>query len=84
MAKSSAQRQAAFRQSAISGNRSRLNTYINGEARAALTAISKRYAVTQAELIEKLLIAEKNRLVADMNDSQLAEFFGTLRSNGQG
>ena len=78
MTKSSAERQAAFRQSAISGNRFRLNTYINGEARAALVALSRRYAVTQAELIEKLLIAEKNRLVGSMDDSQLAEFFGDV------
>lgn len=78
MAKTSAERQAAFRQSAISGNRFRLNTYINAESRGALTALSKRYAVTQAELIERLLIAEKDRVVAKMDDAQLAEFFGDV------
>lgn len=78
MAKSSAERQAAFRQNTTTANRFRLNTYLNGEARAALTALSKRYAVTQAELIETLLISEKNRLVSSMNDSQLAEFFGDV------
>ena len=78
MAKTPAERQAAFRQSAINGNRFRLNTYINAESRAALAALSKRYAVTQAELIERLLIAEKDRVVAKMDDSQLAEFFGDV------
>ena len=78
MAKTSAERQAAFRQSATTSNRFRLNTYLSGEARAALTALSKRYAVTQAELIERLLIAEKDRLVAGMDESQLAEFFGDV------
>lgn len=78
MAKSSAERQAAFRQSAVTGNRFRLNTYLNGEARAALIALSNRYAVTQAELIERLLVAEKDRVLSGMDDSQLAEFFGDV------
>jgi hypothetical protein len=78
MAKSSAERQAAFRQNTTTANRFRLNSYISSESRAALTALSKRYAVTQAELIEKLLIAEKDRLVSGMDDSQLAEFFGDV------
>ncbi len=78
MAKTASERQAAFRQSAITGNRFRLNTYLSGEARAALTALSNRYCVTQSELIERLLVAEKDRLISGMDDSQLAEFFGDV------
>ena len=61
MAKSNAERQAAYRKNANQRNEYRLNTFITGEAKAAMEAIARHYAVTQVEILERLLLAEKDR-----------------------
>ena len=78
MAKSPAQRQAAFRQSAAQQGRFRLNVLINSEARAAIAALCRRDCVTMAVMIERLLVAAKNEAVADMDDDELAAFYGDV------
>ena len=52
MAKSNAERQAAYRKNANQRNEYRLNTFITGEAKAAMEAIARHYAVTQVEILE--------------------------------
>jgi putative heme iron utilization protein len=85
MAKSNAERQAAYRKNANQRNEYRLNTFITGEAKAAMEAIARHYAVTQVEILERLLLAEKDRIVAGIyaeypeeaaQDREIARFFG--------
>ena len=49
--------------------------YINGEARAALTALARHRGCSQREVIESLIVAEKNALVSAMDIDDLARFY---------
>jgi hypothetical protein len=71
MAKTNAERQAKYRarrpQAGNNGNgERRLNLWVSTEAALALNRLAKRYRVTKRELIERLVIDEDNRLLADM------------------
>jgi hypothetical protein len=91
MAKTAAQRQAAYRArrphsgSDDNGQR-RLNAWIDTRAFLALARVARRYAVTKQELIERLIIAEDERILAglDSDSVQWQEYFdgSLLRSNG--
>ena len=87
MAKSNAERQAAYRKNANQRNEYRLNTFITGEAKAAMEAIARHYAVTQVEILERLLLAEKDRIVAGIyaeypeDAARLAELAPLLNNN---
>ena len=78
MAKTSAERQAAYRRRAAQQGRFRLNVLINGEAKAALGALCRRDCVTMELMIERLLITAKNEAVAGMDDDELAAFYGSV------
>ncbi len=81
MAKTASERQAAYR---AKPDQYRLSLYINGEARAALTALARHRGCSQREVIESLIVAEKNALVSAMDIDDLARFRGStnrLRSN---
>ena len=78
MAKTSAERQAEYRRRAAQQGRFRLNVLISGEARAALAALCRRDCVTLEVMIERLAIAAKNEAVADMDDDELAAFYGDV------
>ncbi|WP_236720999.1 hypothetical protein [Paraburkholderia phytofirmans] len=90
MAKTAAQRQAAYRarrpHAGNDGNGERcLNVWIDTRASLALARLARRYAVTQRALIERLVIAEDERTLAEIEpDSvQWHAYFAvtSLRSN---
>jgi Mg/Co/Ni transporter MgtE len=72
MAKTASERQAAYR---AKPDQYRLSLYINGEARAALTALARHRGCSQREVIESLIVAEKNALVSAMDIDDLARFY---------
>jgi hypothetical protein len=92
MAKTAAQRQAEYRArrphsgSDDNGQR-RLNAWIDTRAFLALARVARRYAVTKQELIDKLIIAEEERVLAgiDCDSAQWQEYFDSplLRSNDE-
>jgi hypothetical protein len=71
MAKTAAQRQAAYRarrpHAGNDGNGERcLNVWIDTRASLAIARLARRYAVTQRALIERLVIAEDERIHAQI------------------
>ena len=72
MAKTASERQAAYR---ARPDQYRLSLYINGEARAALTALSRNRGCPLREVIESLIVAEKNAVVSAMDIDDLARFY---------
>ncbi len=72
MAKTSAQRQAAYRASrcqagANGDGERRLNTWVSTGTHLALERLAKRYGVTQREMLERLIRAEDDGVVAAIN-----------------
>jgi hypothetical protein len=93
MAKTAAERQAAYRaRRAFSGDdgtgERRLNTWINTAASLALARLARRYSVTQRAILECLILAEDERILAGIEFDTLewANYFGTasLRSRDVG
>lgn len=70
MAKSTAERQAEYRarrETAAQGDgERRLNTWISTAAYLALKRIAGRYGVTQRGMLEQLVLAEDERILAAM------------------
>ena len=69
MAKTAAERQAAYRASRYKagpdGNgEQRLNTWVSTEAHLALERLAKRYGLTQRGVIERLIRAEDDAVLA--------------------
>ena len=65
MAKTAAERQAAYRKRASVGDGYyRLNGWINMGAHFALKRLARRYGVTQREMLEQLIIAEDDRILS--------------------
>jgi hypothetical protein len=90
MAKTAAQRQAAYRtrrpHAGNDGNgERRLSVWIDTGASLALARLARRYAVTQQALIERLVIAEDERILAgiELDSAQWRAYFActSLRSN---
>ena len=65
-AKSGAERQRAYRKRARGNNRANLNVMISAEARVSLDALARHAEVTLAEVLERLLIEEKNRIMQEI------------------
>ena len=93
MAKTAAQRQAAYRarrpHAGNDGNGERhLSVWIDTRASLALARLARRYAVTQRALVERLVIAEDERILAGMelDSPQWRAYFAdtSLRSNDGG
>lgn len=63
-AKSGAERQRAYRKRA-KANKLRLNLLINADEKFLLKYFARRYGVTETALLERLIMAEKDRLFAD-------------------
>ena len=89
MAKTAAQRQAEFRarrpQAGNDGNgERRLNLWLSTEADLAIERLARRYCVTKREIIERLVIAEDDRISSTINlDSpEWNEYFGTAARYG--
>jgi hypothetical protein len=71
MAKTTAERQAAYRERQDSGGvdgngQRRVSMWLSTEAALALRRLSSRYGVTQRELVENMLLAEDERILATM------------------
>jgi len=71
MAKTTAKRQAAYRERQDSGGvdgngQRRVSMWLSTEAALALGRLSSRYGVTQRELVENMLLAEDERIFATM------------------
>jgi hypothetical protein len=69
MPKTAAQRQAAYRaRRPFAGQdrngQRRINLWINTQADLALERLARRYCVTKQQMIERLLTAEDDRLLA--------------------
>ena len=75
MAKTASERQATYR---AKSDQYRLSMYINGEARAALTALARHRGCSQREVIESLIVAEKNAIVSAMETDDLGRFYGQV------
>ena len=81
MAKTTAERQAAYRERrrmvGTSGER-RLNTWVSTQAHMALERIARRYGVTQREMLERFILAEDERLLAgiEIDTQEWDEYFG--------
>lgn len=76
MAKTAAERQREYRarrpEAGDNGER-RLNTWISTRASLGLDRLAARYGVTKREMIEKLVIAEDEKLLSEMEPDS-AEF----------
>ena len=75
MVKTASERQATYR---AKPDQYRLSMYINGEARAALTALARHRGCSQREVIESLIVAEKNAIVSAMETDDLGRFYGEV------
>ncbi|MDQ1925048.1 hypothetical protein [Massilia pseudoviolaceinigra] len=67
MAKTAAQRQAAYRARRPMAGRNgerRLNTWLSTGASLALARLAKRYGVTQREVLERFICAEDDRILS--------------------
>jgi hypothetical protein len=91
MAKTAAQRQAAYRarrpHAGHDGNgERRLSVWIDTSAWLALGRLARRYGVTQREVIQRLLVAEDERILAgiELDSPQWRAYFdeAPLRRNG--
>lgn len=82
MAKSSAERQAEYRArrdtAAQGSGERRLNTWMSTAAHLALKRIAGRYGVTQRGMLERLVLAEDEKIVAAL-DIDTAEWDGYFR-----
>jgi hypothetical protein len=72
MAKTAAERQAAYRArrpfAGSDGNgEHRLNLWLSTRADSALERLARRYCVTKREIIERLVIAEDDRVLASID-----------------
>jgi hypothetical protein len=77
MAKTTAERQATYRArrpfAGQDGNgERRLNLWLSTRADLALERLARRYCVTKREIIERLAIADDDRLLSTMEHDSLA------------
>jgi len=81
MAKTVAQRQAEYRKRQDRGDGHRLNGWIGSDAHFALKRLARRYGVTKQELIERLAIAEDDRILAgiELDSPEWNTYFGVTR-----
>lgn len=92
MAKTAAERQREYlanRQLAGENGERRVTAYVSTRAALALERLSRSYGVTKRELLEKLLVAEEDKVLQgldlDSNEGRkyLGEpMLGDLESNG--
>jgi hypothetical protein len=72
MAKTAAQRQAAYRarraQAGSDGNgERRLSVWVSTEAALALGRLAGRYGITKREMLERLVLAEDKRILDEIS-----------------
>lgn len=88
MAKTNAQRQSEYRRNQKEGTHKkgepaiRINTFLDADAHFALERLSKYYAVTKRELIEKMLIEADSKILKSLSEDNFEPYLNrTLRSN---
>jgi hypothetical protein len=82
MAKSAAERQAAYRQrhlKDIDGTKARLNLLIDQQAKFALERLSLSYAVTKQDLLHRLIIEEQDRLLKEMTPEEQNSYYDSVK-----
>lgn len=70
MAKTAAERQKQYRESRQSAGKNgerRVTAYVSTAAALALQRLARSYGVTQREILEKLLIAEQDKVLKGLN-----------------
>lgn len=85
-----AERQAAYRkrrcEAGENGER-RINLWVSTEASLAVQRLASRYCVTKREMIERLVIAEEEKVMSEMEDNEFDVYLkaseNPLRSNGE-
>ena len=80
MAKTAAERQAAYRkQRATAGENGerRINTWVATSAALALGRLAKRYGVTQREMLERLILEANQQIVKslDIDSQEWSDYF---------
>lgn len=84
MAKSSAERQATYRKArAIAGENGerRINTWISTGSALALARLSRRYGVTQRQMIERLVLEEDRKIrdALDPDSHEWSDYFSVTQ-----
>lgn len=89
MAKSAAERQAAYRARQLSAGANgdgqrRVSMWLSTGAALALARLARRYGVTQRELVETMVLAEDDRILATIAIDSLEwdEYFAKTASRG--
>jgi hypothetical protein len=90
MTKSTAERQAAYRDRQDSGGvdgngQRRISMWLSTGAAFAMARLASRYGVTQRELVENMLLAEDERVLATMtiDTPEWNTYFSRKRINGK-
>ncbi|PKQ71779.1 hypothetical protein CJP16_22010 [Aeromonas sobria] len=65
-ARTGAERQRAYRKRARGDDRASLSVVISAEARVSLDALARHHECSLAEVLEPLLIAEKDKIVREI------------------
>lgn len=93
MAKTAAERQAAYRaRRACAGDdgndERRINTWIGTAASLALARLARRYSLTQRAILERLIVTEDERILVtiELDTPEWDNYFGSalLHSNDTG
>lgn len=86
MAKSTAERQAAYRARQVSAGTNgdgqrRVSMWLSTGAALALARLACRYGITQRELVEQILLAEDERVLAtiEIDTSEWGTYFARKR-----
>ena len=90
-AKSGAERQRSYRKQSRARDRVSLSVMISVEARVSLDALARHHGCSLAEVLEPLLIAEKDKIVAQIyatgtpeeQEAASARFFGLNNISSQ-
>ena len=70
MAKTAAERQREYRanrQLAGENGERRVSAYVSTQAALALRRLANRYGITKREMLERLLIAEQDRVIKELD-----------------
>lgn len=81
MAKTPAERQAAYRQrhlKDLDGSKARLNVVIDHDARLALARLAKRHGMTHAALLERLIREAQGRELAGMSADETSAYYDAV------
>lgn len=76
--KTNAKRQAEYRKRHIKeGSDQRLNVILDVKAKQALERMAQQAGVSNKELLERVLLAAQDQLLAQMNDEQQTRYYNS-------